>query len=396
MTTTEEPEERSGLLRPRDERDHEVTSVELFFDLVFVFAVTQLSHLLLGHLSVVGAIQTLLLLLAIWWAWVDTAWVTNWFDPNHPIVRMMLMAVMLVSLVMSAALPEAFDARGLIFAVAYVVIQVGRALFAVVALDHDPMLRQNFQRILVWTLVSGLFWLVGGLTSDLTRELLWLCAVAVDVLGPVMAFQVPGLGHSEVRDWTITGGHLAERFQLFVIVALGESVLVTGTTLGEAAVSPGSVTAFVLAFIGSVAFWWIYFDRSARYGSQMIKGARDPGRLGRSAYTYFHLPMVAGIIVMAVADEVVIAHPDGPESLAAAFVTVAGPILFLGGHALFKHAVSGWVLTSHLAGIAALGLLLPVGMFASPLVVGAVATAIVVAVAVWDARLAASLNLEER
>jgi low temperature requirement protein LtrA len=144
------------------------------------------------------------------------------------------------------------------------------------------------------------------------------------------------------------------------------------------------VAAFVVAFVGSVALWWVYFDRSASYGSRAIASASDPGRLGRSAYTYFHLPMVAGIMVAAVADELTIAHPTGPPSFTTAVVAVAGPILFLAGHALYKRAVSGWLLVSHLAGIVVLAAVLPLGLVAPPLVVAVAATLVIVSVAGWD------------
>jgi low temperature requirement protein LtrA len=305
--------DRAGPLRARDGGDQPVTRMELFFDLVFVFAVTQLSHLLAEHLDLYGAAQTLLLLVAVWRAWIDTAWVTNWFDPDRPAVRLMLVGVMLTSLIMSVALPEAFGERGLVFAGAYVLIQVGRTSFAVAALRGEPRLRRNFQRILAWFVLSGVFWLAGGLAHGPSREALWLAAVLVDVAAPAFGFVTPGLGRSTIADWTITGGHLAERCQLFVIVALGESILLTGASFNDASRSVATVAAFVVAFFGSVALWWVYFNFSAWYGSEAITSAPDPGRLGRSAYTYCHLPMVAGIIVTAVGG-----YPDclaGTDSL---------------------------------------------------------------------------------
>src|SRR5215207_1648905 len=137
-----------GLLRGEGERDHQVSSMELFFDLDYVFAITQLSHLLSEHLDLRGATQTALLLLALWWAWVDTAWLTNWFDPDRRQVRLMLIGAMVATLIMAVALPEAFGDRGLMFAIAFVAVQVGRFAFAVLATRDDPGLHRNFQRIL--------------------------------------------------------------------------------------------------------------------------------------------------------------------------------------------------------------------------------------------------------
>src|ERR687886_1608991 len=142
--------DHGGLLRTRDGEEQRATPLELFFDLVYVFAITQLSHLLLDHLTIEGALETLFLLLAVWWAWVYTTWVTNWCDPDRLPVRLMLVVVMLASLVMSVAIPEAFGERGLMFALAYVAIQVGRTVFAVLALDVSHPLSGGFQRILAW------------------------------------------------------------------------------------------------------------------------------------------------------------------------------------------------------------------------------------------------------
>lgn len=377
--------EQPGLLRRRGERNHRVTFIELFFDLVYVFAITQLSHRLIEHLSVRGALETLLLLLAVWWVWSATAWITNWFDPDQRIVRAMLVGVMLVGLVMSATLPDAFGDRGLVFAGAYVAIQVGRSLFAVATLGHQPALRRNFQRILGWSTASGGLWLAGGLVDGSTRTGLWLAAVTVDCLAPVVGFYTPGLGRSTTEDWQIAGRHLAERCQQFLIVALGESILVIGGTLADLEFSAAVVAAFVVAFVGSVAFWWVYFDRSAGAAGEAIATSADPGRLGRSAYTYFHLPMVAGIIVAAVGDELTIAHPTGHASAATTAAVLGGPALFLAGHALFKWAVFGRLSIVRLVAILAFAALVPTARFASPLLLAGAATLVVVAVGWHDA-----------
>ncbi len=358
--------------------------MELFFDLVYVFAVTQLSHLLLDHLNVRGAVQTLLLLPAVWWAWVYNAWFTNWFDPDRRAVRLVLIAVMLAGLIMSAALPEAFGARGLVFAGAYVAMQVGRTIFVVAALGADPALRRNFQRILAWLMACGVLWLAGGLADDAARYGLWLAAVAVDYAAPACGFWTPGLGRSRTTDWTITGGHMAERCHLFLIIALGESILVTGATFAQLPFSAATIAAFVVAFLGSVAFWWVYFDRAAEVSSDVIAHAADPGRLGRSAYTYLHLPIVAGIIVAAVGDELTIAHPGGHTSAATAAAVLGGPALFLAGHALFKLVVFGRLSLPRLIGIVALVALVPVSAVVPPLVLAAAATLAVAAVGMWD------------
>ncbi|GII27735.1 membrane protein [Planotetraspora mira] len=371
----------TGLLRSRATGGR-VTFPELFFDLVYVFAVTQLSHLLLAHLTWHGAAQTGLLLLAVWWAWVYTAWHTNWFDPERSSVRLVLGGVMLVSLIMSAALPDAFGRHGLLFACAYVAIQIGRTAHSVIAAPRNTPLRRNLARVLAWALLSGVFWITGGLTEATARELLWAAAVGADLVAPWVGFVTPGLGRSATTDWSIDGAHMAERCQLFLIIAFGESILVTGSTFGQA-MSPSSAAAFAVSFAGSAGLWWVYFGRSAEAGSRVISSADDPGRLARSAYTFLHLPMVAGIVVSAVGDELVISHP-GETGVEVTLTVLGGPALFLAGHALFKRVLWGRFPASHLAGLAALIALAPAGLVVPPLAVAAAAMAVVIAVALWD------------
>ena len=254
------PERRAGLLRARGAHEHaRVTNVELFFDLVFVFAVTQLSHSLLKNLTPLGAARTALLFLAVWWVWIYTSWVTNWLDPERTPVRLLLFALMLAGLVLSTSIPQAFDAKGLAFALAYVFMQVGRSLFMVWALgDSSPGNVRNFQRITAWLALAGVFWIAGAFAEGGVRLGLWGAALAVEYVSPAVGFWTPGLGRSTTDDWDVEGGHLAERCSLFIIIALGESLLVTGATFEGLPWTAPTVAAFAVAFVGSVAMWWIY------------------------------------------------------------------------------------------------------------------------------------------
>jgi low temperature requirement protein LtrA len=383
------------LLRVRLPGAQRVTSIELFFDLVFVFAITQLSHLLADHLTVGGALETLLLLLAVRWAWMYTAWATNWLDPARRVTRVMLLGAMLASLVMAAALPEAFDDRGLAFALGYAAIQVGRTLFVLIATRPEPTLHANFRRIAVWNSAAGALWVAGGVAHGSARVVLWLLAVAVDYAGPMALYVVPGLGRAHVEEWSISGDHLAERCQLFLIVAFGESILVTGATLSDLTWTASTVIAVAVAFTGTVALWWIYFDATAERGSQVISASHTPGRLGRSAYTYWHLPMVAGIIVTAVADELVIAHPGGHTATATALTVLGGPALFLAGHALFKQTLFGHLSVQRVVAVVVLMGLIPLGPHVPPLLLGILAMVVLIAVAVTDAVLARTAPVPE-
>jgi low temperature requirement protein LtrA len=210
-------------------------------------------------------------------------------------------------------------------------MDMGRSLFAIAGFRNEPGLRRNFQRILAWSALAGLFWLTGGLADGSMRAALWLAAVALDILAPAIGYYTPRLGRSRTTDWTIAGGHMAERCRLFIILALGESILVIGATFAGLPLAVPTTAAFLVAFLSSVAMWWVYFGRTEHMASEVIAHSDDPGRLGRSAYTYFHLPMVAGIIVTAVGDELIISHPTGPTDMVTALVILGGPALFLAG-----------------------------------------------------------------
>jgi len=371
------------LLRSPD--GQRVTFAELFFDLVYVVAVTQLASRLVGELTPRGGLETLFLLLAVWWAWVSTAWFTNWFDPDERRVRIVLVLLMMASLVMTAAIPEALGDRGMWFAGAYVAIQCGRTAYAAVALRHgDQTLRRNQQRALAWHAVAAIPWIAGAAVQGPLRVVLWVAAVGIDYLAPAVGFRTPGLGRSTTEDWAIGGEHLAERCQLFLIVAFGESILATGATFADDEPTATTVLSLAVAFAGNVALWWVYFDRHAGRATDTMGAHDDPGRLGRSAYTYLHVPMVAGIIVTAVGDEFVMTAPQGHTSAGIAATVLGGPALFLVGHVLFKMAVFGIVSVPRLVAVAALAVLAPLGAVTSPLVMSLAAALVVAGVAVWD------------
>lgn len=376
-----------SLLRLRKPHEHaRVTFVELFFDLVFVFAVTQISHTLLAHLTPLGVLQTAVLFLGVWWAWIYTSWITNWLDPDRTSVRVALFVLMLAGLVLSTSIPQAFAERGLAFALAYVAIQVGRTLFMLWAVPRSEVaLSRNFARILAWLSASGLLWIAGGLAEGGVRLGLWGCAVAIEYAGPLSRFWTPGLGASTLQDWTIEGGHMAERCALFIIIALGESIVVTGATFAGAEWTVTTVCAFVVALVGSIAMWWVYFHLGAEAGSEHISQSSDSGRLARLAYTYLHLPVVAGIIVSAVGDELLLAHPGGHVGARETLSIVGGPLLYLIGTILFKHAIRGIYQLSHLVGIVLLVALVPFASRFTPLSLAAVAAAVLMIVAAWEA-----------
>jgi low temperature requirement protein LtrA len=357
-----------------------VTSVELFFDLVYVFAVTQLSHYLLHHLTGRGAVETLVLFLAVWWAWNYTAWATNWIDPDHPAVRVLMVVLMLLSLVMSAAIPQAFGRRAVSFAAAYVGLQVVRSAFMVFAFRGQRMGR-NYAQLLSWSCIAGGAWIAGGFVHGDARLLLWVVALVLDYGAPLHGFALPLIGRTPTRDWTLAGGHLAERNQLVILIALGESILAVGAAFAELRARPAVVTAFAAGFVGTVSLWWLYFVRQAAEAAQAIAYARDPTRVGRAAYAYAHGIMVSGVIVVAVAIERTITRPTGTTSAATAAVILGGPALYLAGNSLFNYSLSGRTPWSRLVGVAALALLVPLALAADPLELSLAATAVIVTLA---------------
>ncbi len=356
-----------------------VTTVELFFDLVFVFAITQLSHSLQEHLTGRGALETLVLFLAVWWAWNYTAWATNWIDPDNAAVRLLMLALMLISLVMSAAIPDAFGSRGVAFAFAYVGLQVLRSAFMVAVLRGRKMSR-NYLQLLVWSCVAGVAWCIGAFAHGDVRLALWIAAVAIDYGAPLHGFALPRLGRTPTRDWTLAGGHLAERNQLVLLIALGESILAIGATFAGLSWSAAVVAAFGVGFVGTVSLWWIYFGH-AEEAARTIDRAADPTRVARAGYAYAHGVMVAGVIVLAVAIDLTIAHPTAATSSAAAAVILGGPMLYLAGNSLFKYSLVGYVPRSRLLGILGLALLIPLAVAVNRLVLSAGATLVLASLA---------------
>jgi low temperature requirement protein LtrA len=384
---------RGALFRAIVPNQHSrVTYAELLFDLVFVFAVTQVSHMLLGRFTPLGAVQTTLLFLAVWWVWVYTTWVTNWLNPELTPVRILLFLLMLAGLVLSTSIPYAFETRGLWFASAYAAMQVGRTLFWLLSTPPSRIAaRRNVARILVWLCASAVFWLLGGFAQGETRLWFWVVALAIEYVSPVARFWIPKYGASAIEDWYVEGGHMAERCAGFIIIALGEAIVVNGATFAELTWTTETVAAFASAFTASIAMWWIYFHKGAEAGSELISKSAESGRLARSAYTYLHMPIVAGIILSAVADELVLKHPTGHSDLKTVLSAIGGPLLFLIGTILFKLDIRGFLQLSHGAGIIALCALAWFASELTPLMLSLLTSLLLIVVAVWE-----SLSLRSR
>jgi low temperature requirement protein LtrA len=372
-------------LRRRAGDEQRATTLELFYDLVFVFAITQVSHLLLAHLTWEGAGQSALVLLVVWWSWNYTTWVTNELDPESIVVRLLLIALMLASLLMAIAIPGAFGDRSLLFAGAYVAIQVGRHTFLTFAAAAPGTIeRRRAGRILTWFVAAGVLWIAGALADGVTRTVLWLAALALDYGAPLVTFWVPGLPRLRSGAWEVGTGHFAERFQLFIIIALGESIVITGATTADLELTAARVVAFALAFLATAALWWLYFNLVATIAERRLAEASNRTVLARDAYTYLHVVIVAGILLCAVGDELVIAHPTDELPNAELLAVVCGPALYLLAHVALRLRMSGTLSSRRLAGAVACLAVAAVGTFVPALVVAALLLGVLVAVIAGD------------
>ncbi len=374
-------------LRRAEGTEQRTTSLELFYDLVFVFAVTQVSHLLLGHLTWQGAGRAAFVLLVVWWSWNYTTWVTNELDPDSVLVRLLLIGLMLASLLMAIAIPDAFGDKSLLFAGSYVAIQVGRHTFLTfIAAEPGTIERRRAGRILTWFCAAGVLWIAGALADGGLRTALWLCALALDYGAPAVTFWIPGVPRLGLDTWHVGTEHFAERFQLFIIIALGESIVITGATTADLPLTAGRVAALAVAFLGSAALWWLYFNLAAAITTRRLGEAEHRTQLARDAYTYLHVVIVAGILLTAVGDELVIALPGAELSGAKLAVVVSGPALYLLAHVALRLRMDGRLSPRRLAGALVCLALAAVGSFAAALVVAALLLGVLVAVIAGDYR----------
>jgi low temperature requirement protein LtrA len=365
--------------------EQRATSLELFYDLVFVFAITQVSHLLLEHLDWTGVGQSVFVLLVVWWSWNYTTWATNELNPASVFVRLLLIALMLASFLMAIAIPDAFGDKALLFAGSYVAIQIGRQTFLTfVAAERDTIERERAARILAWFVAAGGLWIAGALADGSSRTVLWLAALALDYGAPLVTYWLPGRRRLPLDTWEVGSAHFAERFQLFIIIALGETIVVTGATTAELELTTARVVAFAVAFLVTAAYWWLYFSLVATIIERRLALAENRTVLARDAFTYLHVVIIAGILLSAVGDELVIAHPTEELPDAELAAVVCGPALYLFAHVVLRLRVTGTIGGRRLAGALACLAIAAIGTFASALVVAALLLAVLVAVIVGD------------
>jgi low temperature requirement protein LtrA len=306
-----------------------VTPLELFFDLVFVLAITQCSALMVHEPTWAGLAKGLLTLGVLWWSWVGYAWLTSVVDPEEGTVRVAMFAAMAAMLVVSLCVPEAFGDNALLFACAYAVVRYGQIWLFILASRDDPHLRRSVGMLLVSTSIGVGFLVVASFTDGLLQGVLWAVALLLDMGGPYVY---------DSSGWKLVPGHFAERHGLIVLIALGESIVAIGAG-AEVGVGTGVVVAAVVSTAVSGALWWLYFDVVALVAARRLSNAapgRERNEVARDSFSYLHFPMVAGIVLVAVGFEETLVGVDEHLHLVPAVALLGGTALYLVAHVAFR------------------------------------------------------------
>jgi len=307
-----------------------VTPLELFFDLVFVLALTQCTALMAHEPTWTGLARGLLVLGVLWWTWVGYSWLTSVVDPEEGAVRGAMFAAMAGLLIVSLCVPRAFGEEALVFALAYGVVRAGHIALFTIASREDERLRHSVNGLAVGTAVGVSLLAVSSLFDGFAQGAIWALALALDVSAPYFFIDPSG--------WRLAPGHFAERHGLILIVALGESIVAIGVA-AEVGLDAGIVVAAVLGIALAAALWWIYFDVVALVAGRRLAEA-EPGlvqnEMARDSYSYLHFPMIAGIVLVALAMKKTLAHVGDPLEPVPAFALLGGVAAYLLGHVGFR------------------------------------------------------------
>ena len=326
---TSEPEHSRGRLSATLRREERVTPLELFFDLVFVLAITQCTALMSDSPTWTGLARGLLVLGVLWWSWVGYAWLTSVVEPEEGSVRIVIFVAMAGLLVAALCVPGAFEGSAMLFAVAYGIVRAAHIALFVIASRDDPGLRHSVAGLAVSTAVGVAFLVAAALTDGALQGSLWLIALLLDMGGPLVI---------DVSGWRLVPGHFAERHGLIVIIALGESIVAIGLGAG-AIVDAGVVGCAVIGVALAAALWWLYFDVTsiaAEHGLRRLSAGRERNALARDAYSYLHFPMVAGIVLVALGLKKTMAHADDSLEIVPTVALVGGVSVFLLSLVAFK------------------------------------------------------------
>ena len=309
--------------------ENRVTPLELFFDLVFVLVLTQCTALMAHDPTWDGLAQGLLVLGVMWWAWVGYAWLTSVVDPEEGIVRFAMFGAMAALLVVALCVPEAFGDLGLLFACAYAIVRMAQIVLFVVASGDDPGLRHSVIGLAVSTAIGSGLLVAASFADGELQGALWVLALTLDMAGPLFI---------DSSGWRLEPAHFAERHGLIVIIALGESIVAIGVG-AEGNVDAGVVVAAVLGIVVAGALWWLYFDIVALVAERRLSNAakgRERNEVARDSFSYLHLPMVAGIVLLALGLKKTLEHVDDPLKLVPAVAMLGGIALYLLAHVAFR------------------------------------------------------------
>jgi low temperature requirement protein LtrA len=313
----------------RRERER-VTPLELFFDLVFVLALTQCTALVSDAPSWEGVVKGLLVLGVLWWSWVGYAWLTSVVDPEEGAVRLVMFAAMAAFLVAAICVPEAFGSKALLFACAYAAVRTAHIALFMLASREDPALRRSVLGLAGGTAIGSGLLILAAFTGDGLQIAIWGIALTIDTLVPFL-FGAEG--------WRLVPGHFAERHGAIIIIALGESIVAIGAGAGTR-VDAEVVVAAVLGMVVAGALWWTYFDVVALVAERRLMKAAEGlerNEIARDSYSYLHFPMIAGIVLISVGMKRTLAHPGDPLGTVPAAAMLGGAALYLLAHVAFRY-----------------------------------------------------------
>jgi low temperature requirement protein LtrA len=376
----ESSEARRSRLGATLREGEQVTPLELFFDLVFVLAITQCTALMYHHPTWSGLAQGLLVLGMLWWAWVGYAWLTSVLDPEEGVVRMVMFGAMAALLIVSICVPEAFGALALTFALVYGVVRVAHIVLFMLASPEDDALRHSVLGLAASTAIAVAILAIASLFDGLAQGALWLLALVLDMGGPYL-FGSAG--------WKLSPAHFAERHGLIVIIALGESIVAIGVG-ASGHLTLGIASAAVLGVGLAAAMWWTYFDIVAIVAGRRLVDA-EPGRvqndMARDSYSYMHLMMVAGIVLVALGLKKTIGHYGDHLAGVPAFALLGGLALYLLGHVVFRYRHIKSINRQRLLLAVVLLILVPVATEIPALAAVAVANVLLWAMIVYETRM---------
>jgi low temperature requirement protein LtrA len=335
--------------------DASVSTLELFFDLVFVLAITQCTALMAAQPTWAGLARGLMVLAVLWWAWVGYAWLTSVIDPEEDAVRLAIFVAMAALLVVSICVPEAFGDLGLAFAIAYAVVRFGQIVLFVLASPDDPQLRRSVLGLAASSTVAVAILVTASFLDGVAQGVLWALAIVLDFGGPLL-FGSDG--------WKLVPGHFAERHGLIIIIALGESIVAIGVAADDAGVDAPVVGVAVIGVFLAATLWWTYFDVSAVAAERHLSEApvgKVQNELARDGYSLLHLVMVAGVVLVALGLKKTVAHVTDPLHVEIAVALCGGAALYLLGHVLFRWRMTHTVARERLAVAVLLAALVPIG-----------------------------------